>query len=493
MAIKKAADLEKRGSDIEAMVPYWEKVEAIVDGYESVKAGGTKYLPKFPNEEDTDYNSRLSLTKFTNVYRDVLEGLASKPFEEEVKLINGDGSVPPKEILDFIEDVDGSGNNITAFAAEVFFNGINAAVDWIFVDYPTVDNELIRSVADVKKAGMKPYWSRIAASNMIEIRSEVIKGGETLVYVRFYEFDPSKPQQIREIERNDAGEIIWTLWEKMPRKEGDVEDFYQAVAQGTISIGVIPMVPFMTGRRSGKSFKFLPPMKGAADLQIELYQEESGLKFIKALGAYPMLAANGMKPDKNPDGSIKRVALGPMRILYGTPDAAGNHGKWEFIQPDANIMDFLQKSIESTIQNLRELGKQPLTALTGQLTVVTTMVAAGKARSAVSAWALFLKNALEEALVLTNMWLSVQNYDPQVNVYSDFDTAFEGNADLEALDKARARGDISQETFWEELQRRKVLAPEFNAVQERGRLLDEIPSGNGVDTNPNVQPGNAVQ
>jgi hypothetical protein len=146
-------------------------------------------------------------------------------------------------------------------------------------------------------------------------------------------------------------------------------------------------------------------------------------------------------------------------------------------------MEFLQKKNNETKQDLRELGRQPLTAQSGNLTVITTAVAAGKARSAVGAWALQLKDAIENALVITAKWLKKDDYDPEINVYTDFDNFADGGADLAELGSARRAGDLSQETYWYELRRRKVLSPEFNAEKEREKLLEEIP-GDGDLENP---------
>lgn len=474
--------LGKRAKDSAAMLPYWDKVDAIVEGYEAVRAAGEIFLPKFENETEDDYKTRLRLTKFTNIYRDVVEGLATKPFEEEVTLIepkdNGDTSgettKAPPQITEFCENVDGSANNLSSFAAQTFFNGINNAIDWIFVDYPTADPNVIRTVADAKKNNIRPFWSHVLGRNVLEARTEVVGSKEVLSYIRFLEPGVTEPDQIRIFEK--SGEVVtWELWKRNVNARENEKNAYVKIGEGTLTINVIPLVPFITGRRDGKSFKLYPVMRDAADLQITLYQDESALQFIKTMAGYPMLAANGMKPDKNPDGTPKKLAVGPMKVLYGTPDAAGNHGTWAYVEPDATSMDFLQKSIVLTKQDLRELGRQPLTATTGQLTVITTAVAAQKARSAVGAWALMLKQSLETALGITALWMGVK-YNPQVNVFTEFDSVTEGNADLTELGAARERGDLSRETYWSELKRRKVLSPEFNSEEENKRLLNEIPS-----------------
>jgi len=462
-------DLLTRTADIAAMVPYWDKVTCLVEGLDAVRAATTDFLPKFPEEKQDDYNFRLSYSKYTNVYRDVLEGLATKPFEEEVSLIGGESI--PAEAYDFIEDVDGCGNNLTMFSALTFFNGINYAIDWIFVDYPTVDPSVVISREQAKKQNLKPFWTHVLAKNILEVRTDNIGSKEVINYIRIFEPAVNKtPDRVRIFNRSDEGIVTWKLFEKTKKEE------FVLIEEGTLSIDTIPLVPFITGRRDGRSFKFFPPMRDACDLQITLYQEESGLEYIKTMSAYPMLAANGMRPQKGPDGkTIEKVGIGPMRVLYGLPGDSGQNGEWKFIEPNANSMEFLKKDVDKTKQDLRELGRQPLTALSTQLTTVTTAIAAGKARSAVSAWALGLKDCLKNALIITMKYMNL-SYKPEVNVYTGFDNVLDDGTDLEALDKARARGDLSLETFLAEFKRRKVLSPEFRFEEESKRILNEIPS-----------------
>lgn len=487
MASKELHPLLVRSKDIASMVPYWDQVEAIVEGYEAVKSAGETFLPKFPDETKDDYNFRLSCTKFTNIYRDVLEGLATKPFEEEITLIAGDNSEIQPDAETFAEDVDGAGNNLSMFAAHTFFTGINEAINWIFVDYPTIEPGTVLSVAEAKTRNLKPFWSHVLARNVYEVRTKIIGAKEMLIYMRIFEpaNDAVTKDRVRIFERSDAGVVTWELWEKNPDAK-EIKDQFVKINFGTLSVDVIPLVPFITGRRDGRTFRFSPVMRDAADLQMTLYKNESALEFIKVMAGYPMLAANGMKPQMEADGKTpKKLSIGPMRVLYGLPDGAGNYGTWQFIEPNANSMEFLQKNIDKTKQDLRELGRQPLTALSSQLTTVTTSIAAGKARSAVTAWALALKDALENAMMITMKYMNV-DAEPEVNVYTGFDNVTDDGSDLEALAKARENGDISQETYLFELKRRKVLSPEFSFEAEKQRLLNDIP----VDNSP-TNPGDA--
>lgn len=471
----------KRDADSAYMLPYWEKIDAIIEGIEGMRNAGGAYLPRFNDESDSEYQARLKMTKMTNVFRDIVEDLSSKPFQEEAKICEDDGQPVPPELEEFEENVDGSGNNLSAFANDVFFNGIAGAVDWIMIDYPKRDPN-IRTVAEMKAAGMRPSWSRVLGRNVLCAKSIKVNGAETLTYIKIYE--PGSPDHIREFLRDPAtGAVSWRLWVKTETVNNETGSRFAIEDEGQITIDVIPMVPFATGRRDGIRFRWLPALKDAADLQIELYQQESGLKFAKNLTAYPMLAANGIRPLLESDGKTpKRISVGPNRVLYAPPDGNGNVGNWAYLEPSASSLTFLQNDVKDTIEQLRELGRQPLTAQSGNLTVITTAVAAGKANSAVKQWALMLKNALENAIVITCKWLGIppETYDAEVFVYTDFEETSDGK-DVDALDKARERKDISRETYWSELQRRGILSPEFDHEREEERLLEEMP-GDGVDT-----------
>ena len=473
-------DLLKRSPDIETMVPYWDMVTDIIEGEEAIKAGGEKYLPMFPDENDRDYDFRLEVGKFTNIYRDTLEGLATKPFQDEVSIVGQ--SVDPK-IKEFVEDVDGCGNNLSTFAALTFFNGINYAIDWIFIDYPTILDADKISIAEAKEQHIRAYWRHILGKNVLEVRSHMEGSKEVVHYFRYQE--PSygdEPVKVRvyaeEFDETGKKHIMWHLYMKVDNPT-DPEDEFIEIARGEMSIGFIPVVPFITGRRDGNRFKFYPVMKDAATLQIKLYQNESALEYIKVLACYPMLATDGLKPKLDAKGTPEKIAVGPGRVLYGAPNTNGTGGTWKYVEPIANSLEFLKKDIDKTKTDLRELGRQPLTAMSSQLTTVTTSIAAGKAKSAVTTWAVALKDALENALYLTMLWEQKEVPDkkqPEVYVYTGFDNVLEDGSDLEELGKARERGDLSQETYWEELKRRKILSAEFTAEREKKRLLEDIPT-----------------
>jgi len=509
--------------DHTVMAPFWQQSTDLLEGWPAIKAASTTYLPKHPKEADTDYKYRLSCGILTNIYADTIESLSAKPFDQECHIVDGSASAvfigEPVMVVDpkkpgtkidsgkrkggFQEDVDGKGSHLHVFAREVFKFGISNAIDWIFVDYPKVAPNL--TLAEEKKLNIKPYWYRVAALNVLEVQDAMVGGKRELIYVRFREWKQVRVgwatelrERVREITRKRLsaenepavyGIPEWVVLEKDPNsKASREEDKWSRVDNGVYTIGEIPMVPFITGTRRGTTWQFNPPMKTAADLQIVLYNQETGLENINRLVNYPMLSASGVNL-KNDDGTQVDIVMGPNTILVAPPplDGAGTPGKWDFLSPDAAGLTFSQARVDKTKEELRELGRQPLTAQSQNITVVTSAFAASKANSAVQAWALALKDALENALRLTALWMK-EAVEPEVFVFIDFPDGLDDESFTE-IREMRASGDISRKTLWSEASRRSILGPDFDSKQEEQNLAEEIPTDDADEASDSGNPG----
>jgi hypothetical protein len=455
---------DKPSPDWQAMAPFWETAQDLIDGLEVLREKTTRYLPRFPNESAADYRFRCETSKFTNIYRDIIEGLSQKPFAKELSLPD---DTPPR-ILEMKEDIDGRGNHLHTFASETFFHGINKGLHWILVDYAKAEG--LRTVEDEARAGVRPYWVQIPAEKVIWVESEVMQGREQLTLVRIKETKDT----IREFSRV-GGRVTWMIYRRETQEGG--KEIWLLEDEGAITIGVIPLVPFTAGRRKGNTWQFNLPMKDAADLQIEHYQQETNLKHVKSSAAFPMLAGNGVEPDMDGD-KPRRVPIGPHGVLYAPPNSNGQHGNWEWIEPNANTLKFLAEDVKETAKELREIGRQPLTAQSANMTVIGTAFAAAKGNSAVQQWALELKDALENALKLTAMWIG-ESIEPEVTIFTEFGVEDSGPEVPRLLLELRTAEppQISQQTLWEEYKRRGMLSAEFNHDREIERLLQEFGEG----------------
>lgn len=478
---------DSTSGDYDAMAGYWRKAQTMLDGADAMRDAGELYLPKFPLERKKNYEYRRANAKFTNIFRDIVEHLASKPFAKPVVV---DPNKVGSQIKALADDIDSAGNNLHVFASRVFFAGIAKAVDYIMVDY--TDVPVGATMAQEKAMGARPYWVQIAAENVVAVETAMVNGKEEFVHVRILE--PTKvrsrwtetiKERVRVYDRpktkdvetglDTYGEPTWELYEKQKLQTG--EWVWVKIGSGALRVGKITLVPFVTGRRKGTSWQFEPPMRDAADLQIEHYQQETNLKSAKELTCFPMLKGKGIAPPpQDKSGRAKALEIGPAAVLYAPPTRDGMSGDWDFLEPGAESLKFLADQVDKTEQQLRELGRQPLTAQSGNLTVITTAVAASKGNSAVQAWALALKDALELALQYTALWLKDTTSKAEVTVYTDFGIETSDASSMDQVLTMRAAGDLDRESMWDEAQRRGVLSADFDAEAAKERLAEEAPA-----------------
>jgi hypothetical protein len=505
-------DPKNTSSDYNHMHPFWVMVRAILQGAPAMRAakgsyasaagpqapvaslallnrtgraGPTSpYLPKFLNEGDLDYQTRRENAPFTNIYADISRNLAAKPFSKTLELDDETAD----DLKELATNIDGQGNNLHVFAREMFKAGLDDGITWVLVDYLKMAPGT--TLADERGMGAQPYWVHITADRLLAVYSDFVNGKEIITHARIFEPTNQRDgygevclERVRVFDRAlildeqtgatiNYGPATWELHELQSSKDdkGNESQSWRIIGNGPITIGVIPLVPFYTGRREGTTWKIDPPLKDLAYLQVEEFQQESNLKTIKELAAFPMLAGNGVTPPTGSDGQAMVVPVGPRAVLFAPQGADGSHGEWNFIEPGGSSLTFLQADLDKLRTEMRDLGMQPLA--TANLTVITTANVSMKAHSAVQSWALGLKDALETAWLVTCQWLNSSD-EPVVNVHTDFGVDFEAGTELDALLKCQAQGILSKQTVQGEFKRRGVLSDDFDAEQEEELLAQE--------------------
>jgi hypothetical protein len=330
---------------------------------------------------------------------------------------------------------------------------------------------------------------------MLAVYSAFADGKEQFVYARMNETYTRRKEGstdeeticrvrvlVRDEIKGEDGETIGYAPARyeVHEKTSDGGDVWEMVDAGPITIGVIPLVPLVTGRRQGSSWRVRPPLRDVADLQIEHYQADSDLKMAKIVGSYPMLAGNGITPPMDKDGKPVAIKRGPNAVLFAPMDPSGNHGTWDVIEPATTTLQFNSEDLDKIERQMREMGRIPLTAGTSGMTQVTAMLQSQKVSSAVQAWAFLLKDALENAFAYTMMWMGS---DEEPTVFVNTRIAIElGDGNVpELLRQMREDGDLSQLTYWEEMRDRGVLSQEFDADREIARLTEEVPGEPTMD------------
>lgn len=445
------------------LADHWAMIRAILKGGKAVKEAGETYLTKFSAETTDEYDRRKKAAPWRPEFEDAIRSISSKPFVDETKL----AGEPSEEMKAIAEDVDGRGNNLHVFARDMFEGGVTLGAHGILVDFPSMQPGATR--ADEKASGARPYWVSVDADEIIAIRTTRVGAREKVTHLRLWEMhtvvDGFEEKSVKKIRVIEPGK--WELWHKV-RDTTTNKERWEIEQDGVLTLSEVPFVFMATAERRGAQY-VRPPLLDLAEMQIELYRFMSSEEQIYTMAGAPMLTANGMA---EPDGG-GTVEIGPNRILWA-PGSEGINTSWEYIQPAAANLTAIGAKVQAIIEDMRRLGMQPMLPKTGNVTATASGVEAAKAHAAVGTWANALKDALEQAFVFTAQWMQ-SDEEVEVSVHTDFAVGMWGVEEIRELREARAAGDLSQQTYWDELSRRGVLGPAFDPDEEEKRLLDETP------------------
>lgn len=116
---------------------------------------------------------------------------------------------------------------------------------------------------------------------------------------------------------------------------------------------------------------------------------------------------------------------------------------------------------------------RPLTPQSGGVTATASAIEGASAHAAVQAWALDLKDALEQAFVFMAQWLG-EEPSADVMVHIDFLAGTMSQPGLVALGAARTAKEISRRAYLEGLIRFGVLPGDFDIDADEVVIAEEM-------------------
>ena len=449
----------------QAMAPTWETITDILVGEDAVKRGAQRYLPRYEGESEQEYTLRLASTPWQPEFEDALNNITAKPFSRDVMI--KEPANPPEKISTLYEDIDTRGNSLTVFAQQVFHWGIAYGQHHIFIDMPPPPQQPT-ALTDQQAL---PYWTHVKAVDLIALYTQQRGNQEIVTHARFWEqstvvndFEETSVSKIRVLEQR-GNQAVWELWGTYTNEKK--EEVWRKEKEGVFKgIDKIPFVSFFTGERLGAQY-CIPPLKNLAGLQIDLFRTMSRKEEIETYAGSPMLSANGFTLPQGED-----IKVGPRRVLIAPPGLDGQATSWDFVEPNPSNIAEIRKSVEEKIDNIRRLGLQPLTQRAGRPTATGQSIEGAKSHTVVQQWAELLNDTIERGFSITTDWLGLED-NIQTEVSTDFYVIPYAQPPLDALTKARERGDLSLETFWLSLRRFDVLPPDFDAEKEHELLAEE--------------------
>ncbi|GEO80446.1 DUF4055 domain-containing protein [Pararhodospirillum oryzae] len=414
--------------------PRWALVRTLMGGTLALRAAGETYLPRYEAEDPAAYRTRLERAVLLPAFEETVRTLAGRVFARPLIL----GADVPARLRAWLEDADLLGNAFHILAQRCFTEALVTGLAWIQVEMPG---------PEVPPARRRPYLVVVPAEDVLAARAGRADGLWRLAHARV-RYTVSEPDGFRERRFERVQVLEPGRWETWERDGGG----WLRLAQGATPLATVPLVPVRLGPPVG-AFLARPPLEGLAHLNIAHWQSASDQRNILTLGRFAMLALSGPAPEGPEAGAL---AVGPKTFLHA-PDP---QARWYYVEPQGTAIQAGERDLARLESQMDRLALEPLLSRSGTTTATATAIAETRALSLIKAWAIALRDALEQVLALMAAWGGLPT-GGSIDINTDF-VDISDDADLTALATARAAGDISRATYLSELQRRGVLSWAFD-------------------------------
>ena len=451
----------KRSDAVAAMAEAARKGRALMGGTGAMRKAGEAYLPRFKAEQDEDYKARLASSWLFNGFKKTVKDMTGRVFDKPAELAEA-----PASVVEWAENIDMQGRDLSTFACEVFKDGFAAGVSFIMVDAPRRDGETTR--AQAAQSGLRPYFVHLTVEEILGWKTATYGNVTALSQFRIMEQveagDPSDEfktiniEQVRVLDRLDTGVQV-RLFRKNDKEKWVLFDEYTTDAS---EITVVPYYAQRTGFCTGE-----PVLEDLADVNIAHWQSQSDQRHILHKARVPILFASGIDED--------------TELVIGASSAVTSQN------PDAKLswVEHTGAAIGAGRQDLKDLEFQ-MEALGLQLLVARAQSATGAALDAAKETSslAMMADSLVDALEQSFIWMmEYGGIDGQVSVTAnkDFGVTMMTAQEMQSLLTAVNTGQLSRETFLEEMKRRGALRSDLDTAMEIDRIEQEAPDLTGAD------------
>ena len=457
----------KRTEAVNSMIAATVKGRALMGGTAAMRAAGETYLPRFEAESKEAYAAKLERSTLFEGFPRAIEQMTGKVFSKPVELVDA-----PEQMNDWVQNIDMQGRDLSRFALQVFRDGFISGVSYIMVEAPRKEGETTRQKA--KEAGLRPYLVHLHVEDILGWRTELYGNVMALSQLRIMEnltevdqadeFATKEFQQVRVLDRLPNGVQV-RLYRKKSSGEWTVFDEYVTAAP---EITVVPYYAQRTDFFMGK-----PPLEGMADLNISHWQLQSGIRNNSHYSLIPVMLLAGF------DDEQEMTLSSSMAMTSRNADA-----KAEWIKTDTAATETGMRMLKEMEVQMSELGLQLQVNKVAQASATGAALEADKGTSTLAQMADSLKDALEQAMAWMALYGGLGEQSVVVDVNTDFGVQPLAAQDVTALLAAVTTGNLSQETFINELTRRNFISPDIVADDEVDRI-DFTPPDLGQDIDAN--------
>lgn len=455
----------------------WQRCRDVLDGADTILAGGVLYLPKLSGMEEADYTAYKLRAGFFAASQRTLDGLTGMVFRKKPDID------VPNEFELLAKDISSKGQTLETFA-ELFVDELmRVGRVGALVDFPEVA-AMPQNKAQEQQMGLRPYAVIYKAESIINWKSKPINKVSKLSLVVLQEqvaddandeFEHKTKTQWRVLDLDEVGNYRQRVYVK---RDGE----FFLISEAVPLVGGKPLreIPFVIASVNGESNDVeKPPLLDLCDANLEHYRLMADYRHGLHFTALPTPVISGHTLKTDDDGKVTETMSIGSTTAWCFPDPSANAFFLEFsgkglaalesaINKQENVMALLGARIIAGDKKAAETAETANIHRAGEASVLTSI-----ANSA--------SRCLTKVLNIIAQWAGIKT-ECKVQLNTDFVHVQMTAQDLTAWVSAYMNNSISWNTFFYNLKRAELYEPTLTADDEQARLN----SGDNMPT-PNIK------
>lgn len=450
-------DISTPNLDYGNMVQAWDINDALMGGTLYMRQLGESYLPRWPKEDKEDYQKRLAVATLLPAYEETINQNVGRVFAEPIQL----GENVPDQLKEHAKNFDLEGTRLDVWAQSFFGLAMQYGLSHALVDYPRVDTEQVKTRADEKASGARPYATMLNPRQVIGWKSKMTAGKVVLTELRIKEvvvedgddFGQTKVEQIRlltpgkvQIYRKSTGSDGSTNWAVYEEWETSRKD-----------ITLVTLYTKRTGFMCGS-----PPLLNMALLNVKHWQSQSEQDNILHVARVPLLTVFGLEEGQE--------------LVIGSSSATQFSDRQkqglEYVEHTGTSISSGKDSLTDLVEQMRQAGAKLLrTDNTSTKSVDQTSEEKMQEQSPLYTMATSLEDAIDNILQIMAEYIG-ESEGGNVDVRTELDVEskeFNPPAAL-AIQSLRQGGDLRRVDAIKALQKLNLI----DADADPDKVLDEL-------------------
>ena len=417
------------------------------DCWNGLRGVESTYLPQETKEPDKAFKSRLNRATYVPTLRKAIESMSGILSQFTLQDI-------PRSLEEELEDIDQSGNNLTAFFSMADSLAMRDGGCAVMVEMPP--EVVVESEAERISLGRQPYLVLIERSNILNWKTEMIAGQEQLTQATVIEW--------REVEDGQFGFSVEPFFRVLTpgffqvwkiNKQIGAQKKLVLVEEGITSISDVPLVWYSP--QPQKWGQGMPPFRELGLLSLQHFRSRSDLSELLHRCALPVPVRKGalLSEGQTPPPLV----IGPNSVVD-----VPQEGDFSFAEPSGSSLAQQQEHLKH-IEEL--MNNETLSFINGKEAVTATQakLQAGQVQSGLSLAGMQKASMFEQVQFL---WCEYTEEEPTGSLEISAQ-ALEAKLEPQQVAQVKALADggyLTKQSALELLQRGGILPTDFDIENE---------------------------